>query len=59
MKKSLEGYLYNKVEKFGEEKYVHVGFQDDKKQFEDLLASFVPEIGMKKRVRLTIETLDE
>jgi len=59
MKKSLEGYLYNKIEEFGKEKYVHVGFEDEKGQFEKMLAGFVPEPGMKKRVRLTIEILEE
>ncbi len=59
MKKSLEGYLYNRIEKFGTKKYVHVGFDDGAGKFEKMLASLVPEVGMKKKVRLTIEILEK
>jgi hypothetical protein len=59
MKKTIEGYLYNRVEKLGNEKFVHVGFEDKEKTFGDLIGSFVPEIGMKRKVKLTVETLDD
>ncbi len=58
MKKTIEGYLFNRIEEMGGRKYNHIGFEDREKSFGDLLVSFVPEIGMTKKARLTIETLD-
>jgi len=51
------GYLFNRIEELGDKKYNHIGFEDKNKSFGDLLASFVPEIGMKKKARITIEIL--
>lgn len=58
MQKIMRGELYNRIEKFGDEKYQHVGFEDKEKKFGDLLKSFVPKVGMKRKVKLTIEILD-
>ncbi len=59
MKKSIEGYMFNRIEKLGGKEYNHLGFESKGESFEDLLLSIVPEVGMKKNVRLTIEILDE
>jgi hypothetical protein len=58
-KKTIEGHLFNRIEKLGEKEYQHVGFEDEKKKFGDLMQSFVPKVGTKKKVRLTIEALEE
>lgn len=58
MKKSLEGELYHEIEKLGNEDFAHIGFRDAENQFGEIMASFVPEIGMTKKVRLTIEILE-
>ena len=55
MKKTIEGFLFNRIEKLGDKQYNHIGFEDKGKSFGDLLASFVPKIGMRKKARLTIE----
>ncbi len=59
MEKTIEGYLFNRIEKLGDKQYNHIGFEDKDKSFGDLLASFVPKIGMRKRAQLTIEILDD
>ena len=59
IKKTISGYLFNRIEEMGDKKYNHIGFEGEKQSFGDLLASIVPKIGMKKKVRLTIEILDE
>ena len=58
MKKTIKGYLFNRVEQLGDKKYNHIGFEDEEKTFGDMIASLVPKIGMKKKARLTIELLD-
>jgi len=58
MKKTIEGFLFNRIEKLGDKQYNHIGFEDKGKSFGDLLTSFVPKIGMRKKARLTIEILD-
>jgi len=57
MKKIIEGKLFNRVEKLGNKKYRHVGFEDDEKKFGDIIESIVPEVGTSKRVKLTLEIL--
>jgi len=57
--KVIEGHLFNRIEKLGNKEYEHIGFEDDEKKFGDLIASFVPKKGMKKKAKLTIEVLDE
>ena len=59
MNKTIEGYLFNRIEKLGNKKYHHIGFEDKKKTFGDMMESLVPEIGMKKKVKLTIKILKE
>jgi hypothetical protein len=59
MKKTFEGYLFNRIEEFGDKKYNHVGCEGDDNNFGDFLTQFVPEVGMKRKVRFTIETQDE
>jgi len=59
MKKTIEGYLFNRIEKLGDKEYEHIGFEDDAKTFGDIMASLVPDLGSKKRARLTIELLDK
>ena len=58
IKKSLEGELYHEVEKLGNKDYAHIGFRDKKDTFGDALASFVPEIGMTRKAKITIEVYD-
>ena len=59
MKKTITGYLYNRIEKIGGEKFNHVGCEGEKENFGDFLTSFVPKIGMKRKVKFTIETKDK
>ena len=59
MKKEIIGYLFNRIEKLGNKEYNHVGFEDEAKNFGNLITSFVPEVGMRKRAKLTIELIDE
>lgn len=56
MKKQIEGQIVNKIEKLGGQKYNHIGCE--KPEFGDMINSFVPNIGDKRKVRITIESLD-
>ena len=58
MKKSIVGYLFNRIENLGNKKYNHIGCEGEDKSFGDFLASFVPKIDMRQKVRFTIETFD-
>ncbi|HRX16743.1 MAG TPA: hypothetical protein P5123_10550 [Spirochaetota bacterium] len=58
MRHQVEGELYNQLETFGGEQYRHIGFRDKKKSFGDMLEFLVPETGMTKKVRITIEILE-
>ena len=58
MKRSIVGYLFNRIEKLGNEEYNHIGCEAEDKSFGDFLASFVPRIGMRQKVRFTVETFD-
>lgn len=59
MSKSIEGYLINRIEKLGNKDYNHITFEDENKKFGDMLQSVVPEVGDRKKVRITIELLEE
>jgi len=59
MKKTIEGWLFNRIETFGDKKYNHLGCEGKNKSFGDFLAQFVPQVGMRRKVRFTIETLDK
>ncbi len=55
IKKTLKGELYHQIEKLGNKNYTHIGFRDDDNEFGDALAFFVPEVGMTKKAKITIE----
>ena len=59
MQKSLDGELFHEIEKMGNEDFAHIGFRDKDNSFGDMMATFVPEIGMTKKVRITIEILED
>jgi hypothetical protein len=55
---TIKGFIFNRVEKLGGKNYNHIGFSDDKNRFGEMLGSLVPEIGMTKKARLTIELIE-
>jgi hypothetical protein len=57
VKRSIEGWLFNRMERLGDREYNHVGCEGDSKDFGSFLLQFVPEVGMRKRVRFTIEMI--
>jgi len=59
MKKTFEGYLFNRLEKIGNKNYNHLGCEGENKEFGEFLINFVPEWGMKRKVRFTIESLEK
>lgn len=59
MKKTIEGWLFNRIEKLGDSKYNHIGCEGEDESFPDFLVQFVPNLGMRRKVRFTIETLDK
>ena len=58
IKKSLEGELFHEVEKLGNKEYAHIGFRDKNDKFGEALEYFVPEIGMTRKAKITIEVYD-
>jgi hypothetical protein len=59
MKKQFKGYLYNRLEELGNETFNHIGCESDGDDFGDFMQSFVPKLGMKKKVIITVEIIDE
>jgi hypothetical protein len=59
LKKTIDGELFHEIEDLGNRKYEHIGFRDDENRFGDIIGSLVPEVGMKRRARLTIEITDD
>ena len=59
MKKTFNGSLFNRIEELGNKKYNHVGCESTNKDFGDFLSQFVPEIGMRRKVKFTIEALEK
>ncbi len=59
IKKEVVGYLFNRIEKIGGKDYNHIGFEGKEESFGDILASFVPKVGMRKKVKITIEVLEK
>ncbi len=59
MVKTIEGEIYHEIEVLGNKKFAHLGFRDKEDKFGDMLSSIVPEIGMRKKVRLSIEVLED
>ena len=57
MRKSISGYLFNKIEKLGDKDYNHIGCENPK--FGDFIASFVPNLNDRRKVKITIETIDK
>jgi ferredoxin len=55
MKRTFEGWLFNRMEVLGDKEYNHVGCEGEDREFGGFLAQFVPEVGMRKRVKFTIE----
>lgn len=49
MKKTFEGYLFNRLEKIGNKTYNHVGCKGENRDIGDFLTEFVPELGMKRK----------
>ncbi len=58
MKKTINGWLFNRIEKLGDKEYNHIGCEGENDSFGDFLASFVPKIGMRRKVKFTVEILD-
>jgi len=56
MKKTFDGYLFNRIEKIGDKEYNHIGCEGIDIDCGDILTQFVPEVGMRIRVKFTIET---
>jgi hypothetical protein len=59
IKKTIEGELFHEIEEMGNRKYAHIGFRDKDNKFGDMMASLVPEVGTKRKARLTIEVFYE
>jgi hypothetical protein len=59
MKKVFEGKLYNRLEKLGEKTFNHIGCQGDNEKFINFLTKFVPEVGMQRKVRFIVESIEE
>jgi hypothetical protein len=59
MKKTFQGYLFNRIEEIGNKKYNHVGCEGDDANFGDFLSQFVPEIGTRRKVEFTIQSIEE
>ena len=59
MKLTFEGYLFNRLEKIGDKKYNHVGCEGETNEFGDFLTQFVPELGMRRKVKFTIESKEK
>jgi len=57
--KTVEGELFHEIEDMGNKKYEHLGFRDKQDRFGDMLQSLVPEVGMRRKARITIEILEE
>jgi len=56
MKKTFNGWLFNRMEKLGDKQFNHVGCKGKDEKFIDFLTQFVPEIGMQRKVTFTVET---
>jgi len=59
MKRVFEGYLFNRIEKIGDRKYNHIGCEGENENFGNFLSQFVPEVGMRRKVKFTIEAQEE
>jgi len=59
MKKTFNGWLFNRMEKIGGKIFNHVGCKGDDEQFIDFLTQFVPEIGTQRKVTFIVESQNE
>ena len=59
MEKIIKGEIFHEIEKFGNKKYVHIGFRDKENNFGIMMESIVPKIGMTKKAILKITIEDE
>lgn len=59
MKKTFKGWLFNRIEKIGNEKFNHLGCEGDDEEFAEFLSEFVPEVGTRRKVKFTIESKEE
>lgn len=59
MKQIFEGWLFNRNEIMGNETFNHVGCEGGSEEFVDFIAQFVPELGMRRKVRFTVESDEE
>ncbi len=59
MKKTIIGELYHQIEKLGGQNYAHIGFRDPNNEFGRALEKLVPEAGMVKKAKITIELIEE
>jgi len=59
MKITFEGHLFNRIETIGNKDYNHVGCEGENENFGDFLSKFVPEVGMRRKVKFTIEAQEE
>ena len=59
MKKSISGQIYNRIEKMGDKDYRHIGFEDPNNDFPRMLESLVPKVGDTKKVKMTLEILED
>ncbi|MHA1471151.1 MAG: hypothetical protein ACTSSP_11410 [Candidatus Asgardarchaeia archaeon] len=59
MEKTFKGWLFNRIETLGNRKYNHIGCEGESEEFINFLSEFVPELGMRRKVKFTIEALEE
>ncbi len=59
MKKTITGELYHQIEKLGNKEYAHIGFRDPDNKFGQALEQMVPEPGMTRKAKITIELIEE
>lgn len=59
MKETFEGYLFNRIEDIGNKKYNYVGCEGNNESFGNFLSRFVSEVGTRRKVKFTIEALEE
>jgi len=59
MKRTFEGWLFNRIERLGGNTFNHVGCDGDNEQFIDFLTQFVSEVGTRRKVIFTVESQNE
>jgi len=59
MKKKFNGCLFNRIEILGGREFNHIGCEGESEEFINFIAQFVPEVGMKRKVKFMIESQGE